>query len=219
MNLPVILVGAGGHAKVVLSVLHLLGHKVIGVVDPQLVAQKQVQWRHIPVLGEDEVVFEFPRDEVLLANGIGSLPGNDLRERIYTFFTQKGYAFATLVHPDSITMDGVKLAQGAQVMAGVVLQPDVELGCNSLINTGARVDHDCHIGDHCHVAPGAILSGDVTLEDRCHVGPGAVVVQGCHLAHYTVIGANTTCLSDTCAGDKILGAKPRVFPYTANKRG
>ncbi|MBE0509045.1 MAG: acetyltransferase [Marinospirillum sp.] len=209
MTRQVILLGAGGHAKVVLDVLQLLNQTVVGVTDPQLHQQGIAEWRGLPVLGDDQAVTCYQPDQIFLANGLGSLPGQTLRQTIYKQFKNLGYSFITLVHPSALIGTGVTFAEGVQIMAGSILQPDTYIGENTLINTGAQLDHDCSIGKHCHLAPGVILCGNVTMEDTCHLGPASCVTQGCHLGQGSILGAGSTLLKNLPAGGKLLAAKPQ----------
>lgn len=208
--LPVILLGAGGHAKVVLDLLHTLDRQVLGVCDPGLAVQGIQQWRGLPVLGNDAAIEQHHPDSIALANGTGSLPGKTLRRRLHAQFTHQGYRFATLIHPSAILGSGVELGQGVQIMAGVIVQADTRIGDDVILNTGARIDHDSEVGDHVHVAPGAVLSGDVTLGDGCHIGAGAILLQGVRLGSEVVIGLGTTVLTDVPSGHQQTGQPPRA---------
>jgi UDP-perosamine 4-acetyltransferase len=207
---PVVLLGAGGHAKVVLDLLQALDRQVIGVCDPGLADQGILQWRDLPVLGSDEAVEQHHPDSIELANGTGSLPGNHLRRRLHAQFTRQGYRFATLIHPSAIFGSGIELGQGVQIMAGVIVQADTHIGDDVILNTGARIDHDGEIGNHVHIAPGAVLSGDVRVADGCHIGSGVVIIQGVRLGRGAVIGAGTTVLSDLLAHHQQTGQPPRT---------
>ncbi|MFC2992184.1 acetyltransferase [Halomonas tibetensis] len=208
--LPVILLGAGGHAKVVLDLLHALDRQVLGVCDPGLADQGISQWRGLSVLGDDHAVGQYAPADIELANGTGSLPGNTLRRRLHAKFTGLGYRFATLVHPSAILGSGVELGQGVQIMAGVIVQADTRIGDDVILNTGARIDHDCLIGDHVHVAPGVVMSGDVTLGNGCHIGAGVTLLQGIALGSEVVIGIGTTVLNNVMRGHQQTGQPPRA---------
>lgn len=212
----VILLGAGGHAKVVLDLLHLLQHSVLGVTDPLLKRQGIREWRGLEVLGDDQAITIHSPDQVVLANGIGSLPGQHQRKTLYDNWTMHGYTFITLVHPSVLLGEGVQLTSGVQIMAGAVIQADTRIDENTLINTGVCVDHDCKIGKHCHLAPGAVLSGNVTVSNECHIGPASCVVQGCHLGKGAILGAGTTLLNHLPANNKQLAAKPQP-PFSMTK--
>lgn len=214
--LPVILLGAGGHAKVVLDLLQALDRQILGVCDPGLAGQGIPQWRALPVLGDDHAVEQYEPDSIELANGTGSLPGNTLRCRLHAQFTRQGYRFATLVHPSAILGSGIELGQGVQIMAGVIVQADTRIGDDAILNTGARIDHDCRVGDHAHVAPGAVLSGDVQVDRGCHIGAGATLLQGIHIGPGAVVGAGTTVLHDLEAGHRLTG-QPARTPHRINQ--
>jgi sugar O-acyltransferase (sialic acid O-acetyltransferase NeuD family) len=208
--LPVILLGAGGHAKVVLDLLQALNRQVLGICDPALAAQGTKSWRSLPVLGDDHAVESYAPAEIELANGTGSLPGNTLRRRLHVQFTRQGYRFTTLVHPSAILGSGVELGQGVQVMAGVIVQADTRIGDDVILNTGARIDHDGEVGHHVHVAPGAVLSGGIRLGNGCHIGAGATLLQGIQVGSEAVVGIGTPVLSNVAAGHQQTGQPPRA---------
>lgn len=209
---PTILLGAGGHAKVVLDLLRLLDYHVLGVCDPEMVARGISQWRGLPVLGTDEAVMQYSPESITLANGLGSVPGQQLkRRRLHERFTNLGYYFVTLVHPSVILGSDVELGRGVQVMAGVIVQADTIVGDNVILNTGSRIDHDGLVGDHVHVAPGAVVSGNVAISEGCHIGPASVVIQSIKLAKDSVVGAGTTVLYDLPENCQLTGQPPRPF--------
>ncbi|MGY6563456.1 MAG: acetyltransferase [Halomonadaceae bacterium] len=210
--LPVVLLGAGGHAKVTLDLLHALGRSVLGVCDPKLVADGVVSWRGLSVLGGDEAVRRYSVEDVELVNGIGSVPGSSLRKKLHMHFTKHNYRFATLVHPSAILGVGVSLGNGVQIMAGAIVQADTQVQDNTILNTGVRVDHDCLISQHTHIAPGAILSGGVVLEEGVHIGPGATLTQGIRVGASAVIGAGTPVVRNVPARHQLTGLPPRA-PY------
>jgi UDP-perosamine 4-acetyltransferase len=187
-ELPVIVVGAGGHGKVVVSVLLALGAKVEGIVDADR-AKHGGKVLGVPVIGGDDTLPD-PKS-VILANGIGSVDVPTSRREIYDRLVKRGYSFRSLVHPSAIVAKDVTLGDGAQIMAGAVLQPSVRIGANAIVNTRASIDHDCIIGDHVHIAPGATLSGNVTVGPETHVGAGATVVQGASIGSACLIRAGS----------------------------
>ncbi|MDF3917322.1 acetyltransferase [Salinicola salarius] len=208
--LPIILLGAGGHAKVVLDLIHALNRQILGICDPGLATQGAKVWRGLSVLGNDEVIERYAPSHVELANGTGSLPGSHLRRRLHVQFTRRGYRFATLVHPSAILGSGVELGRGVQIMAGAIVQADTRIGDNAILNTGARIDHDGDIGRHVHVAPGAVISGDVKIGKACHIGAGATLRQGICIGSDAIIGMGTTVIVDVASGHQQTGQPPRA---------
>jgi UDP-perosamine 4-acetyltransferase len=185
-DVPVIVVGAGGHGKVVVSVLLALGAKIAGVVDADR-EKHGGKVLGIPVIGGDEAI----ADGVELANGIGSTNVPTLRREVHDRLKARGFTFRTLVHPSAVVAPDVELGAGTQIMAGAVVQPSVRIGADVIVNTRASIDHDCVIGDHVHIAPGATLSGNVTVGAETHVGAGATIVQGVHIGSACLIRAGS----------------------------
>lgn len=204
----VILLGAGGHAKVVLDALQSRNIQIAGVADPRLASECARTWRGIDVLGDDEAVLALPPDGVCLVNGIGSVPGgtSNLRHSVFSRYSQAGYQFLTVIHAHSFVSASASLGEGVQIMAGAVVQADVTIGANTLINTSASVDHDCTLGSHCHIAPGTTICGGVNIGDAVHVGTGASVVQGVSLGTASLVGAGVTVRKDVAPGTRFVGA-------------
>lgn len=206
---PLILLGAGGHAKVMTALLRAADYPLIGVCDPALVASAVRNWEGLDVLGSDEALEHFAPDRVALVLGVGQLPVGSLRKQLYVLWRKRGYAFPALVHPTAWVAPDVELGDGVQVMAGAVIQPGCVIGENSIINTHASVDHDCRIGSHVHVAPGATLCGTVTVDGGVFIGAGATVIQGVQIGECAVVGAGVTLVRDLKSSTAILGAASR----------
>jgi sugar O-acyltransferase (sialic acid O-acetyltransferase NeuD family) len=197
---PVIVIGGGGHGRVVIEAVLRSGMEILGVVDPDrgvaAVLPKSVPW-----LGDDQILADHPPAGCMLANGIGGV-GTARRRLVFEKFGLAGYAFLSLRHPSATVASDVVLGEGCQVMAGAVLQPGAQVGVNAIVNTRAAVDHDCRIGAHAHIAPGAVLCGHVEIGANTHLGAGAVVIQVVRIGSGSIVGAGTTVLRDV--GDNII---------------
>lgn len=205
LSLPLIIIGGGGHAKVLASTLLLQRRIVLGFVDlrpmPSLLGIAQ--------LGDDDAVFLQAPDKVRLVNGVGSIDSTDLRRAVYERFRERQYSFETIIHPSAIIAPEVEIEDGAQVMAGAVVQPGSSLGANVIINTGARVDHDCLIDSHAHVAPGVTVSGYVHIGEGAHIGTGASLIQGVNVGAASIVGAGAVVVDDVPAGLTVVGVPAR----------
>lgn len=210
MNLPVMVLGAGGHAKVLIEALLASSAVIAGVVDPDL-ALRGTTILGVPVLGDDDVVNEFPSSEILLVNGLGSVGLPVKRQQVFERFRGRGYNFAAVLHPSAIVASDVDLGEGAQIMAGAVIQPGSRIGINSIINTRASIDHDCIIGDHVHIAPGVTLSGGISVGACSHVGTGATVIQGISIGNGGLVAAGSVVTKDIVEGAKVRGVPAREF--------
>jgi len=209
---PLVLLGAGGHAKVLLSTLLQNGSHVIGFADSD---RSRGELLGIPYLGADDAVLAHDAAEVLLVNGVGSVGSIGNRLRVYEYFRTRRYVFASVVHSTAIIASEAELAEGVQIMAGAILQPGCVLREDCIVNTGARVDHDCVIGAHAHVAPGAVLSGGVQVGARAHVGAGATVIQGVKIGDGAIVGAGAVVLCDVPASSTVVGVPARPIPVKA----
>ena len=174
---PVIIIGAGGHARVLLDTLLDTNVKVLGFLDNDT-SLHGTEIFGIPVLGMDEEVARYNPEDVELVNGIGSVGVVILRRKIFDKFKAIGYHFQRIIHPSSIISTRAALGEGVQVMAGAVINIGARIGDDSIINTKASVDHDCNIGRHVHIAPGCTLCGGVSVGDETMIGTGSCVIQG-----------------------------------------
>ncbi|MEE1888721.1 acetyltransferase [Pseudomonas carassii] len=216
--LPLVILGAGGHAKVLLSLARALCLEIQGVCDPQLHHSGLRQWRGLPVLGDDAALNQIPPGSVLLVNGIGQTVGGAARRKLYEQFSGQGYRFATLVHPSAWVDPDAVLGEGVQVMAGAVVQADSHIGLNTIINTRAAVDHDCRVGRHVHIAPGATLCGAVTVADRSFVASGATIIQGIDIGEDAVVGAGAVVVRHLPANHRVLGSKGLIASVPDNEQ-
>ncbi|MGD2152847.1 MAG: acetyltransferase [Gemmatimonadales bacterium] len=200
---PVIIYGAGGHGKVVLDALLRSGREIAGFVDddPQRAGDHHCGYPVAAAPGD----LDSP-DAADLVVAIGDAAG---RQRATARVEELGYGLATAVHPTAVIADGVRLAPGAMVMAGAVVNPDVSIGRSTIINTGAIVDHDCTIGDFAHVGPGARLAGGVRVGARTLVGVGASAIPGVSIGADAVVAAGAVVVADVEDGMKVAGIPAR----------
>lgn len=215
---PVLILGAGGHARVLLAVLRTLGREVRGCIAP---TEPAADWPDdCPWLGREDHLDAVDRTAVCLVNGVGSIGSTAVRQGVFDRAVARGFRFVPLVHPSAVLAGPVGVGDGAQIMAGAVLQTGVTVGENAIINTGVIVDHDCQIGDHCHLAPGVVLSGGVTLGVGAHVGTGATVIQGLGIGAGALVAAGAVVIRPVADGERVAGvpARPMVSGHGTDSR-
>lgn len=200
-----VILGAGGHASVVLSLLRARGTEPVGVCDPALTRNGIITWQGLPVLGDDKYLDKCNPLDTALVLGIGMTVGSNLRSSIYQFWRDKGFTFPALCHPTAWVADDVVISDGAQIMAGAVIQPGCIINENVIVNTNASVDHDGVIGSHVHVAPGAVICGSVRVGRGTFIGAGAVLIQGVIIGCNVVIAAGRTIIHDVPDDRKTFG--------------
>jgi UDP-perosamine 4-acetyltransferase len=211
VSTPLVLLGGGGHAKVLIELLHSLGEPLLGLVDPNVALGESVL--EVASLGDDSVLALYKPFDIELVNGLGSLPFDQrLRQQLFNQFTALGFHFKTLQHPSALVSPSVQLAMGVQIMARAMIQTASRIGENSIINSGAIIEHDCVIGAQVHIAPGAVLSGGVQVEDGVHIGTGAVVIQGIHIGAGSIIGAGSVITRDVAPRHIVYPARVQQQP-------
>ncbi|TSE37304.1 putative acetyltransferase EpsM [Tepidimonas fonticaldi] len=207
MSDPFVILGGGGHARVVLDVLRSLGRPVLGVLMPGRPAG--ADWHGLPVLGDDAWLEQPQARACLFAIGVGLVPGRrSRRQAVFERLRGLGLRMPALVHPAAVVSQAAEVAGAVQVMAGAIVQPGVRLGAGVLLNTGARVDHDCAIGEGAHVAPGAILCGDVQVGARAFIGAGAVVLPGVTVGEGAEVAAGAVVRRDVPPRCRYISGQP-----------
>lgn len=208
IDVPVVVVGSGGHARVVVEALLASGAEVGG-----LVTRDETHWGTIrygvPVLGDDS---RLEGTDVVLANGVGSVGDCGPRTRAYTRLREAGFTFPFVAHPSATLSPTARLGDAVQLHAGVVVQAGTVLGDNVVVNTSASIDHDCVVSDHAFVAPGAVICASVRVGTRSHVGAGAVLIQGVHIGEDVIVGAGAVVLASVPDGVTVVGNPARVLP-------
>ncbi|MFC4322492.1 acetyltransferase [Litchfieldia salsa] len=197
-NPPIIIIGNGGHARVVTDCLLLNNKKILGFTAPK----KEENRFGLPYLGEDMIIEGYSKEDVLLVNGVGKLKD---RTKIYNYFTEIGYRFASVIHPNSIISPYANIGEGSQIMAGSVIQAFAKISDNTIINTSCSIDHDCSVGIHSHISPGTSLAGGVTIGEVTHVGAKTVVIENIKVGSYVIVGAGSLILKDVCDNSKVYG--------------
>lgn len=205
-----VVLGGGGHARVVIDCLRSQGSPVlVGVLDAAL-APSASGVDDLPVLGDDSLLPALRQQGVShFVVGVGGVGDNTVRERLFQLGVAAGLEPAIAVHRRATVAPSAQIGAGTVVLAGAVVNPGVVIGCNVIVNTGAVVDHDCSVGDHAHVSPRATLCGRVSVAARAHVGAGAVVLQGVSIGAAAVIGLGAVVLRDVDAGQTVVGVPAR----------
>lgn len=217
MKLPLIVVGAGGHAVVVADALLAAGERVLGFTDTDASLHGRTLCG-LPVLGDDRVLDTHTPQSLALANGIGGVgraSGDPLRRRVQQRLTSLGWQFVTVRHPSALVSPFAHIAAGSQLLAASVVQPGAEVGEGAIVNTAAVIEHDTAIGAWVHVAPGALLCGNVQVGARSHIGAGAVVRQGVRLGADSMVGAGAVVVKDFEGGGLLVGMPARVVEREA----
>jgi sugar O-acyltransferase (sialic acid O-acetyltransferase NeuD family) len=208
----VAVLGAGGHAKVVIATLRAAGLEVAACFDD---AEERhgtlfqgVEVRG-PIAAAADWIGDWIGDRIEDADvrAVVAVGDNRARRKIVE---RLDLPWISVVHPAATVHESVALGDGTVVFAGAVLQPDTVVGRHGIVNTGASVDHDCRLGDFVHVAPGARLAGGVTVGDEAFLGIGSAVIPGIQVGARSTVGAGSAAVRPVPEGATVLGVPARV---------
>jgi|GEM_PF-123922 len=197
---PLVIVGAGGHAREVLDIVEAVNadrptFRVVGVVaDGGRHDEAALARRGVELLGEVELLRDLEVEVVIAVGSSPARAGIDERLRAW------GRTSPALVHPSATVGADVELGPGVILAAGARVTTNVRLGRHTHVNVNAVISHDGRLGDHVTVSPGALVNGNVTIDDRAFLGTGAVVTPGRHIGSDAVIGAGAVVVDDVPAG-------------------
>jgi UDP-perosamine 4-acetyltransferase len=210
MKEKIILIGAGGHARVLIDLIRLSGlYEITGIIDAQLKVGEIVS--EISVLGNDDNLGELYSQGLKYAIiAVGSIKDNFKRRVLYERTKEIGFSVPCLFHPKAIIAGNVQLLEGAQIMAGAIIQTNSSIGENTIINTGAIAEHDCQIGMHVHICPGATISGGCNIGAGVFVGAGATVIQGLSIGNNSVVAAGAVVISDVPDNAEVMGVPAKI---------
>lgn len=198
----IVVVGAGGHGKVVCDALLSAGHEVAGFCDDG--KPKGTRVLGLPVLGDTAWLVANPA-RVALAIG-----DNARRSAVADRLEAAGCTLVTAVHAAATIAPSATIAPGTVVMARAVVNPDAVIGRGAIINTGAVVEHDCVVGAFAHLSPTAALGGAARVGTLSHLGIGAVVLPLVAVGDRTIVGAGAVVNRSTPNDVVLRGVPARV---------
>ena len=183
-------IGGGGHAKVLISILKKCSYEVVGYTDHYDLGNIL----GISYLGTDSVLKEI-REESGVSHavvGIGKVDCSDTRLRIQEDVKRWGLRFPIITSPRSSVNEDVVLGEGTVVFDGAVINSGARIGKACIINSNSTVEHDCIIEDDVHIGPGAAVSGGVEIGHHCMIGVGASIRHGVTIVSGSLVGAGAT---------------------------
>jgi sugar O-acyltransferase (sialic acid O-acetyltransferase NeuD family) len=200
MKHKILLIGAGGHCKVVLDLLlQIKEYEIAGILD--LKENLGAGVFGVPVIGTDADLPRFFKSGIRHCFiSVGSVGNPHLRIKLYNLAKKSGFVFPNLISLNAKVSSHVILGKGNYIAPGVVINAGTQIGNNCILNTGAIIEHDCKIGNFVHLSPGSVLSGGVNIGDNCHIGTGSVIIQNVQIAEETIIGAGSVVMKNIRKG-------------------
>lgn len=200
-----IIIGGGGHARVLRELLRRRGDYVLGYSAP-----KPEKHSDLPYLGSDDALRTFATDRpVIAALGVGKIRATRNRIAILDFIESLGITCPPIVAPTATVHSNVELGAATVVLDAAVIITGSRLGRACIVNTGAIIDHDCQIGDDVHLSVGSVICGGATIGKHCMIGAGATIVQSISICDECTIGAGATVTSSIDVPGTYVGTPAR----------
>lgn len=208
-----LLLGAGGHARVVAeTALATCCFSRIAFLDDRCSGPAQLPdqlgW---PVIGpfaaalDPQIRQQFPAALVAIGNAA-------VRLKWLLHLAAAGYELPVIVHPTAWVSPSAQIGIGSVVFAQVAIQAQAVIGSGAILNTGCSVDHDAQLGDGVHICPGALLAGEVQVGHRSWIGIGASVIQQIRIGADVTVGAGAAVVRDLPDGVTAMGVPARALP-------
>jgi sugar O-acyltransferase (sialic acid O-acetyltransferase NeuD family) len=204
-TVSLLVVGAGGHAKVVIDAVRSAGSPL------RLVLADEDERKGGQTVSDLQVIVPVAKalsgvDAFHVAVG-----NNSIRQRISEHLAARGLTNRQITHPRACVSRAARIAEGVFIAAQGIIGPDAQIDGGCIINHGAVVDHDCHLGSFTHVAPNATLGGGVRVGRRVLIGAGANILPGVSIGDDCVVGAGSVVLSDLEPGSVYVGVPARRY--------
>lgn len=202
MTATLIIVGAGGHGRVVAEVAAAAGHEVVGFLDAAKPAGELVNG--IPVLGKSlgEIRSSHPPAQTGVFIAVGE---NARRRALFEGALALGYGVPALIHPSAIVSPTATIGAGTVLMPASILNANTAVGRYAIVNTAASLDHDNRLEDGVQICPGVRSAGTVSYGALAFVGTGAVIIPGIRIGMNATIGAGSVVIRDVQDGVRVAG--------------
>lgn len=179
-----VIIGIGGHGRVVEDIARLNGYEDIGFLDDNSADSS--------VIGKISEYVKFLNNSVFFI----AIGNNAIRERFQTMIEKSGGEIVNLIHPASVVAQKVMLGKGIAIMAGAVVNTAATIGDGCIINTCSSVDHDCVIGKFVHISVGTHVAGTVEIGERTFLGAGATIINNVKICWDCTVGAGAVVVKN-----------------------
>ncbi|MGM8364848.1 acetyltransferase [Virgibacillus sp. W0181] len=201
----VIIIGDGGHSKVIRDmILYRKEYEIAAVLDDKYAC---ISKRNGGLYGPLSYFYKFKEKNIKVIIAIGN---NAVRKKIATQLNLKSKHYMTLIHPTATISPTVSIGYGTVVMPHAVVNTESSIGEHCIINTGAIVEHESHIGSYVHISPNATLTGEVKVEEGTHIGAAATIIPGRTIGRWSVIGAGAAVIKSIPAYSTAVGCPARM---------
>jgi len=190
----IVIIGGGGHAKVVISILKKINtYEIVGYTD----VKNRGEILGVKYIGNDSILKNLYKNGIKNAVlGLGFIKSNKKRKNVLKEISNIDFHYPAIISNNAVINEDVTTGMGTVIMDGVVINSGTKIGNFCIINTKSSIDHDCIIKNHTHIAPGVTLAGGVEIGNNVLIGTGANIIQYKKVVDNTIIGAGSTVVDD-----------------------
>ena len=211
MKDSILVIGGGGHAKVLIELLEETHtYELVGIIDRGLTTNEEVLG--YPVLGDDKTLkamFSMGVHKAVM--GIGSRGSNFQRAKVWKKAMDLGFNFPTLIHPHSYVSPRANISEGCQILVGAVVNTDVVIAPISVINTRVVVEHECKIGLNVFIGTGSTMCGKVIVGDHSFIGANACLLPDVEIGSNCLVAAGSVLTKTFPSATNIKGVPAKAF--------
>lgn len=205
MRKSLLVLGCGGHGRVVADAASDCGYEEIAFLDDS--PQAESFSSPFPLLGPIPMAGQLLRK---WPQAIAAVGNNTIRQELFLLLVDLGFQVPSIIHPASVISRRAQIDDGVFVAPAAVINIGAKVANAAIINTGARIDHDCVIGAASHIAPGVTLSGSVTVGSKVWLGTGCSVRQGITIGDDAIVGVGAAVVSDLAPARTYVGVPARL---------
>jgi UDP-perosamine 4-acetyltransferase len=211
--MDVLIVGAGGHGKVVLDILREMGkHTPVGFIDADTtLAGTQVGG--LPVFGPANQLPKLRAKKI--GGAIIAIGDNRARQTYAAMLSEQGFELINAIHPAASVARSAIIGRNVVIAANAVICAEAKIADSTIINTAAVVDHESEVGPAAHICPTAALAGRVRIGEGAFIGIGAKVISCVTIGQHAIVGAGAAVISDVPAEATVVGVPARIIKSPA----
>lgn len=211
--MQVLIIGAGGHGRVVLEMLRAGGqYQPVGFIDstPALMGTKV---GGLPVFGGANLLAKV-RQQQKVNHAIVAIGDNRVRPRYAELLREHGFALINAIHPTASVAKTAVLGSNIVIAAQSAVCNEARIGSSCILNTACVVDHECELADAVHVCPRAALAGRIRVGTGAWLGIGSTVIQCLSVGRYATVGAGAVVIRDVPDFATVVGVPARIIKTT-----
>ena len=182
-----IILGSGGHSRVILENLYIIKKKNIKIYDFNFSSKKN----NIILKSKVRDFKKISKKEFSKKNNLFLAIGdNNTRKKYFDKFKTK-IKIPNLIAKSSNISRYSKLGIANFFNHFCFIGANSKIGNNNIINTNSLIEHDVKIGNHCHIGPNVKIGGSSSIGNNVMCGIGSIVINKINICSNVTIGAGS----------------------------